>query len=78
MRSAGTDLLYYQARAAAELELALGAAHPEAAKAHHELALRYFALVERLSGAAAASPDQPSPSADSASPTFGRAAARAW
>lgn len=49
MRSADTDILYYQERASAELVLALGAAHPEAAKAHHRLALLYIAFVERLS-----------------------------
>lgn len=77
MGSAETEIAYYQARAATELELALGAAHPEAAQAHHGLALLYLALLERLSGGPAALPDQPSPSADSASLTFGRSATRA-
>lgn len=58
MDDPGTDLAYYQARAAAELEKALGAAHPKAAEAHHVLALRYLNLAEQLAHAREAELEQ--------------------
>jgi|GEM_PF-6193082 len=57
MDDADTDLAYYEARAAVELEHALGAAHPKAAEAHHALAQRYLDLAEQLAHAQAAEPE---------------------
>lgn len=56
MDDPGTDLAYYEARAAVELERALGAVHPKAAEAHNALALRYLALAEHLAHAQEAEP----------------------
>lgn len=58
MDDPGTDLAYYQARAAVELGHALGAAHPKASDAHHVLALRYLNLAEQLAHAREAEPEQ--------------------
>lgn len=61
MRAPEADPAYYQRRAAVEFELALGAAHPKAAEAHHALALRYLDLTEQLAIGRRAEPEAAEP-----------------